>query len=237
MRKERDAKEAELRRLAQEGDRTPNTSALPSARQRLRPIEGGTSVSLLNDWEREGTICCVVRDAKGKQYVLSHIWAMATIGASLTQPAIAKGGTSEDVIAKVTRFARIGSPPRNSVAIAELTTPFTGRQSIGGLLVQGTGGVRDGQAVSVVTSSGIISGTVASSRRTIEVPTFPAASKVEIEAIIVNAKVNRRDAGAPVLTADESRLVGLVGSGDGADQVYVLPITSVLKALDVELVP
>ena len=88
----------------------------------------------------------------------------------------------------------------------------------------------------MISTSGVISGTVESSRQVIAAETTGAA-KVDTEVIVVNATLDRKDAGAPVLSAN--RLVGVVLSGSRGErrQAYVLPIEMVLKELDVQLVP
>lgn len=186
-------------------------------KQKGQPIMPGASFGVLGSGGG-GSICCVVRDAAGVQYLLSLSFIFpGKTGAQVIQPDEIDGGTGRDVIATVTRkgadtfsgaLARI--LPEKQV---QMEIPRYGK--LGGVAET----VQTGDEVWMVgRTSGLVKGRVIA---------------VEKGAIITTRISDRGDAGAPVFTPD-GRLVGLLAARERRGS-SVVPIQPLLREMNVEL--
>jgi hypothetical protein len=219
-----------------------------ASRQRLRPLQPGTSISD-DGIERVGTICCLVRDRGGsKVYLLaadhSILGPRPTVGSPVVQPAVLDGGDPRaDSVARVARWVPIQTGPetvnRVAGAIAELVP---GVEWEGGVLgsgrIRGTAEPKLGQKVFLVArTSALNRGKVSAFDVTVSIQLENGRALFE-GLIVVEGEAAQfsqaGDSGAPVLT-EEGDLLGFVFAGN-REVTYVMPIQPVLEALNVELV-
>lgn len=197
---------------------------LPELADRARPLRIGASIGLGIPSPAAGTgsICCFVRDAADKRYLLSTAGVLGAItGAPVLQPGNLDGGTLSDRVGIV---AKIGPGGKyNSGAIARLDESQQFLLEIPGIgRIQGLERtVQRGDAVRLVGrgSGGIVSGKVL---------------KVDDKEIVTDIVPKPGDAGGAILSAD-NELVGLLNGSDGK-QSFVLPIVPILRSLGVELI-
>lgn len=192
-------------------------------RKSYRPVRIGTSASTEPEKSLPGTICCVVYDSEGHQYLLSRASVFGEPGAAIVQPSAKDGmGGKLDIVAEVVRTGS-GNPNR-AAAIARLRNGIMARPVIpkfGGIL--GIAQVKAGDDVRQVgRGSGIQKGKVL---------------RVEEDGTIVtNIRPAPGDTGGPVLTPDRKLIGMLWGWSKIKKEAYVAPIDQLLKELDVDLV-
>ena len=184
-------------------------------RKLLVSIPLGASVGTL-DGGGTGSLCCLVRDAKGEQYALSQVYAVGHVGTSVVQPGQLDG--KGQVIGTVVRETKGDKP----VALIRLDPKI--RVDVNGSELGPIRGVarrvRVGDDVRMIgRASGLVKGTVIQNRR---------------DAFLTNFEM-RDDTGAPVVDA-KNDLVGILYLSAGKGSL-VLPIAPILKELEVELVP
>lgn len=206
-------------------------------RSRIRPVQPGTSVSVIGR-ETAGTICCVVRDATGMQYLVSadHTF-QGSAGTAIIQPGGHDGGGDSDQIAMLARTIEIhpGQANRAAGAVSRLIQGVEVSPEIPGIgRIQGIAtDIQPGDSVRVVgRTSGLAEGTVTGIKVVSRINT---PEPVLFEGLIETNKISGPgDSGAPVLTMD-NELVGMVYAGS-SEFTLVMPIEPILQALDVELV-
>lgn len=200
--------------LAAAGD----TAEVLGLRARGQPIRPGASVSSLSQVASVGSMCCVVRDAAGQQYILSLNFVLeGNLGTPVVQPGAGDGGMRADQVAELSRK----SDDARGGALARI---LPGKKI--SLEVPGIGAIRDTAAVQpgeevwlIGRTSGRVRGKVIGT---------------ENGEIITTRISSPGDAGAPVLTPD-GRLVGLLAARHSKGSI-VMPIEPILRELSVELV-
>jgi hypothetical protein len=203
--------------------RTSNRVVTPARNlqliRRTRPLRLGASIG--SPQGIDGSLCCVVKDSKGKRYLLNLRPVFAgEVGAPILQPGLLDGGTLEkDQIATV---FRIGQDRLKGGALAKLEPGVTVDfriPEVGRLRgIERT--VYPGDKVRLVgRSSGIVEGKV-----------LQVNDKEVITSIVPLPGEN----GAPVLS-DDGELVGLLWGGNQT-QSLVVRIVPILRELNVKLV-
>jgi hypothetical protein len=199
---------------------------------RLRPVQPGSSVGSLED-KGAGMICCVVKDAGGRRYLLSAAHVFGSTGDSkIVQPAVRDGGTEADVVAdretvtSTMAIARMREKVETDPRVLEL-----------GSIMGFASKPADGQVVVTYGFDGKRrEGKVVSTGLSLEIRINSDAGKsVSVENATVTSDISSGgEIGAPVLTP-EGKLVGMIFATGGGTTV-VLPVEPVLKKLGLELV-
>lgn len=219
---------------AMQAKRQPAAAAAagPPSRGRLRPVQPGSSVSLTGA-PTAGTICCVVRDSQGNDYLLSadHIFH-GPASARVLQPGVADGGRDADAVAEYVRGTDNAGIARLLPSVVAKPEPleigvFRGTTSV----------VTPGQKLRTYGRSvGKIEGTVRQIDASLTIASGTGIDqKKRLEHVIITSNISGPgDSGAPVTTED-GKLIGMIYAGSQTTSV-VIPIEPLLKALGVELV-
>ena len=198
---------------------------------RLRPVQPGSSVGSFAD-KSAGMICCIVKDASGRRYLLSAAQVFgSTEDLTIVQPATRDGGTEADVVAdrdKVTStmaIARVRETVLTDPRVLELggINGFESKPTVDQVVVTYgfDGKRREGKVISTGAALDI---TINSE----------AGTKVPVENVTVTSDISSGgEIGAPVLTP-EGKLVGMIFA-TGGGTTLVLPVEPVLKKLGLEL--
>jgi hypothetical protein len=195
-------------------------------RKDYRPVQPGTSVSTLTETRLAGTLCCLVRDSAGQEYLLSRSSVFSgPAGTPIVQPSTTEFGVfwgKRNIVAEVVRS---GSDPNRSGAIARLTPGIQAEPQIPtlGRIEGSVDKVKVGTKVRLVgRGSGSQEGEVI---------------RIDEDGTIVTDIVPAPgDTGAPILTMDR-KIVGMLwGWSVRGRESYVSPIQQVLRELNVELV-
>lgn len=211
-------------------------------RTRLRPVQPGTSVG--SPQATAGTICCLVRDDRGENYLLSAEHPLfGEIGTPVLQPGPYDGGQQSDQIAQLARTIPVQRNKANRLAgaIARLMQDVKASPEVPGIgQIRGiTTAVKLGETVRMVgRTSGLVEGKVLATDVSARIVTPTVGGSFEptlFDGLIRTTPMSAGgDSGAPVLTED-GKLVGRVYAGS-SQFTLVMPIEPVLRALDVELV-
>lgn len=196
---------------------------------RLRPVQPGSSVGSFED-KGAGMICCIVKDAEGRRYLLSAAQVLGSVaGEKIVQPAVRDGGTEADVVAELEKttssmaIARVREDVATDPRVVELggIKGFESKPADNQVVITYgfDGKRREGKVVSTGVSLPIDS---------------EAGKSVSVENAIVTSDISSGgEIGAPVMTP-EGKLVGMIFATGGATTV-VLPVEPVLKELELEL--
>jgi hypothetical protein len=206
-------------------------------RDRIRPVRPGTSAS--SEVSTAGTICCIVQDRNGQQYVLSadHVF-YGEVGTSIFQPGKFDGGQDSDRIAILARKIPLEpkQPNRAAGAIAKMLPGIDVSPALPGVgRIKGIAStVQLGETMRVVgRTSGLAEGKV--TRTDVSTLIHSGEQPVSFAGLIQTTSISGPgDSGAPVVTKD-GKLVGMVYAGSSTTTL-VMPLEPVLYALDVKLV-
>lgn len=204
---------------------------LTPAVSKLRPLQAGSSVSLLGAKDA-GMICCIAKDAAGRRYILSATQVFgSTAGEKIVQPAVRDGGVEADVVAVQDR-----ATPTMSVARLNENIDTDPQIVLSGPIKGFESNPADGQIVLTYGFDG--------KRREGKVISTGASLKIEVDsdkfvpvdnAIITDAISAGGELGAPVITP-EGNLVGMIFAEGGKTTTLVLPVEPVLKEFNLELI-
>ena len=174
----------------------------------VRPLRPGTSVGLLNESKRAGLICCLVKDADGRRYLLSAQQALGkVVGAKVVQPAAADGGTAQEVVGEVVKVAR-------TAAIASIHDDVKWDATV--LAAGAIKGVESNPAVDQAVMAYGFDGqrhqaVVVSTGTTLAVTDAGTGEVVTVDNAIVTGDIAPDEAvGAPVLTVADGKIIGMV---------------------------
>lgn len=219
------------------------SSEVLKLRHRIRPIRPATSVGSIH--ATAGTICCIVQDDSGAQYLLSAEHPLlGEIGDFVLQPGLYDGGQLSDKVAELADKIPLQRDKANRVAgaIARIMQGVETDPEIPGVgkIIGIATAVRPGQTVQMVgRTSGLVEGKIVRSgvSAMIAAP-FGIGSSFEktlFEGLIETTPMSAGgDSGAPVLTK-EGELIGMVYAGS-SKTTLIMPIEPVLQALKVKLV-
>lgn len=206
-------------------------------RARVRPVRPGLSVSGVGG--TAGTICCRVRDASGRHYVLTADHSVpGGVGEAVVQPGTVDGGTLADQIGTVAQVVKLDAGAENFAAGAlvaladgvEFSNDVPERGPIAGVVEDPTALL--GAEVTLVGRSGVHTGTVLGVDKGVMI--HLEEGTLAFSGLIVTTPMSQPgDSGAPVLTAD-GRLVGYVFAASPR-ATLLMPAVSVLEALGVTL--
>jgi hypothetical protein len=209
------------------------SSAALSLRQLLRPLRPGASISSTES--TAGSLCCIVQDADGQNYLLSSYYNFSgKPGDSVLQPGAFDGGKPDK-----NEVARLSKSDGNQlVALASLLPgiPFNNEiPGIGKISAIGPP-VNIGDIVTLVgRTSGAVRGRVKSIGADVNV-FLPDRKVVVLKDVVIAEKIsNAGDGGAPILD-EKGRLVGILWGG-GRDTSIFIPIDRILQQLNVRLAP
>jgi len=208
--------------------------SVPSAQvsvQRIRtsrPFSAGASISLATPKSPTGFVSCIVRDAKGKVYLLTAEGVLdGPVGADVIHPGWAHGGSDRtvgprDVVARISRrLPGVG-------VIAELSIPASPRLGfLGRIAPPFATAVTRGEAVAVFGEEEPFMG---GSVESVEPPGDPTTP---VTRILVGGDWVQRDSGAPVVN-DRNEFVGFVARVREG-QLTVVRADDALKAFGLEL--
>ncbi|HVQ36821.1 MAG TPA: AAA family ATPase [Pyrinomonadaceae bacterium] len=207
------------------------TSSVLGLRGFVRPLRPGASISSTST--TAGSLCCIVRDPSGQNYLLSMSYTISgKIGDSILQPSVFDGGTEKN---KVAVLSSIDSG--KTAALARLLPGIEFTNEIPGVgKIKGLGPpVKVGDVVILVgRTSGAVRGRVTTINAIVQVqgPDGP----ITLRDVIFAEKIsNPGDGGAPVLD-EQGRLVGIHWGGSDKTSIFI-PIERILREFNVELVP
>ena len=202
-----------------------------NSRDRVRPI--GPGVSIGPPKGTASTLCCIVRDSSGNDYLLSaFVFGNQQIGTHILQPGSIDGGQSTDTVARISEWAL-----EKGALIARIDpgvehyadVPDVGRiAGVSSLVAKGTTLRKYGR------TSGLTSCTVKDANFRFRLSLLTSHEPIRYEGILCSKFSEGGDAGAPVLDK-ENRLVGIVFAGRPETSI-VLPIGPILDTFDVTLV-
>ena len=183
-------------------------------REAARPLRLGAS---FGGGGATGSICCLVQNKAGEQFLLSLAFVVGDLGGAVMQPGSVDG--KGRVIGTVVRLGT----GYNSGALVRLTKDIDvdlDGSELGP--IRGPAKVRPGDKVRVIgRGSGLSEGTVI---------------QVRDDDFVTNIDSQAGDAGAPVVNS-RNQIVGILyASADGGRTAAVLPILPILDELDVRMV-
>jgi len=238
---------------------------VPNPRSRIRPAQPGCSIGFAdpkNSFRMAGTFGLVVKDAKGKRYLLSnnHVLAFESgvehdgvtrrlglpVGTPIFQPGLLDGGSvARDVIAKLTRWVDLRADrPDNMVdgAIAELTPQNVAISDI--LFIGAPQGTAQATKDMIVHKFGrttlYSAGRVSSVTFDVTIP-YEVGNVIFTDQIAIRGLSGRRfsdsgDSGSAIVERETRQVVGLLFAGaTNGSLTFANHLADVLAALRIDL--
>jgi Novel STAND NTPase 1 len=198
------------------------------------PVRPGVSIECKGGKSGGGSVCCIVQDGQGNRHLVTAAYVLdGPAGSRVVQPgSFDAGGKSPREVAT---FAGLDEYVTRSYALAKLDAGVTASNDMPDLgpITDIASNVPPGTEVVLIGSgSGRREGRVVS-------------EKGEKGNRLLTTRISSpSDGGAPVLTKDGNRLVGLlyrtlvnIEGQPGEDRSWVIPIGDILKDAGVELIP